>query len=119
MKLTRSLFLALLLVVIPVFSFAATRKSITLSEPVAVGNTVLKPGDYKVEWDGSGSNVQVKFMQNNKEVATAPATVENTKSGYDGALDLTGATSGTRQLRAIDFKDTSIKFGQGSSSTGQ
>jgi hypothetical protein len=112
-------FLATLLVVIPVFSFAASKKSITLNEPVSVGSTVLKPGDYKVEWDGSGSNVQVKFLQNNKEVATAPATIENKKSGYDGALDLTGADNAAKQLRAIDFKDMSIKFVQGNSSTGQ
>lgn len=118
MKQIRSLFFAVLLVVIPVFSFAAS-KSITLNEPVSVGSTVLKPGDYKVEWNGKGSNVQVKFLQNNKEVASVPATVENKKSGYDGALDLTGSDTQAKQLRAIDFKDMSLKFDQGSSPSGQ
>src|ERR1043166_4294900 len=35
----------------------------TISENVKVGATQLKPGDYKVEWDGSGDNVQVKIIQ--------------------------------------------------------
>lgn len=119
MKAVRSLVMASLLIVIPILSFAATKKSITLDEPVAVGSTVLKPGDYKVQWDGNGSNVQVKFLRNNKEVASAPATIDNKKSGYDGALDLTGSSNNAKQLRAIDFKDMSIRFDQGSAPTGQ
>ena len=119
MKVVRSAFLSLLLVLIPVISFAATTKSITLTDPVSVGSTVLKPGDYKVEWDGTGSNVQVKFMQNHKAVATVPATVQNSNSSYDGALDLHGANQNTKTLHAIDFKNVTLVFDQGSSSAGQ
>jgi hypothetical protein len=119
MKSVRSLLLAVLLIVVPVISFAATKKSITIADPVSVGGTVLKPGDYKVEWDGTGSNVRVKFLQNNKAVATAPATVENKKTGYDGMLDMSGADNATKQLREIDFKDASIRFDQGSTPSGQ
>ena len=118
MKLLRSLLLALLLVVVPVMSFAATKKSLTISDQVTVGNTVLKPGDYKVEWDGSGSNVQVKFIQNNKTVATAPATVQNKSNSYDGALDLRGSDN-AKTLHAIDFKNMTLVFDQGSSPSGQ
>ncbi len=121
MKLYRSSLLALLLfIVVPVLSFAATKKSINLSEPVKVGSTVLKPGDYTVQWDGGGPSVQVTFKQNNKEVATAPATLQKPTSNYDGALDLTAASGDqAKTLHAIEFKNTALVFGQESMSTSQ
>src|SRR3954453_6624763 len=52
MKQFRSVLLAGLLIALPIVSFAATRRSISIAEPVAVGSTVLQPGDYKIQWDG-------------------------------------------------------------------
>src|SRR5581483_7651656 len=40
----------------------------TVAENVKVGSTELKPGNYKVEWDGSGDSVQVKIMQGKNTV---------------------------------------------------
>ena len=115
MKSLRSLFLALLLVVVPAFSFAASKKSINVAEPVKVGNTVLQPGDYVVTWDGNGPSVQVTFKQNNKTVVTAPASVEKQTNAYDGALDLKSAEgTNAKTLHAIDFKNMALIFDQGS-----
>jgi hypothetical protein len=43
--------------------FAATKGSLQISHLLMVNGTTLKPGDYKVEWEGSGSNVEVSIMQ--------------------------------------------------------
>ena len=53
---------------------------ITLSHSVQVGMTQLKPGDYKLQWDGSGSKVQVKFLKGKDVVATVPAKLEQAKN---------------------------------------
>ncbi len=47
-----------------------------------VGTTELAPGNYTLQWQGTGDNVQVKVLQNGKVVATASAKlVENAKLG--------------------------------------
>ena len=120
MKQFRSFLLAGLLLALPILSFAATRKSITLAEPVAIGNTVLQPGDYKVQGEGAGPTVQVTFLQANKTVATASATLKTETTGYDSAIDLGGpSSSGAKQLRAIDFKNIALQFDQSASPSGQ
>ena len=49
MKVFRIVSLAAILIAIPMFSFASTRKSINIDQPVRIGSQVLKPGQYKVE----------------------------------------------------------------------
>jgi hypothetical protein len=119
MKSIRSITLAVLLVIVPVLSFAATRKSISISQPVSVGNVVLKPGDYRFEWDGKGT-VQVNIKQGSKTIATVPATVQDHATGYDGALDLR-SSPGTeaKALHSIDFKTMSLVFDQSGSASNQ
>src|ERR1700733_13285201 len=41
-----------------------------------LGTTQLKPGSYKVEWQGSGPVVQVSFEQNGKTLVTVSATLK-------------------------------------------
>ena len=121
MRWFRSTCLTLLLVIVPVFSFAATRKSISVPEPVKVGSTLLQPGDYTVEWDGNGPTVQVTFKQNNKTVVIAPATVTNQSgSNYDNALDIkSGQDNSAKTLHAIDFKKMALVFDEGSTTATQ
>jgi hypothetical protein len=38
------------------------RSSIQLTEPTAVGSVLLQPGDYTVQWNGAGPDVQVTFL---------------------------------------------------------
>lgn len=63
----------------PLGAFASdkTSRSVKISDPVTVGSTQLKPGDYRVEWQGNGPSVQVNFMHNGKTVATVPAQVQS------------------------------------------
>ena len=111
----------MLLIGLPVMTFAATVKSISLTEPATVGTTVLKPGDYKITWDGNGPTVEVKFMQNGKTLATVPATVKKEKTGFEaGALDLKAESdNGAKTLESISFKDMALVFGNNASPEGQ
>ncbi len=56
-------------------AFASNKASLQVSEPFQVNGQQLAAGEYQLRWDGTGSNVEVSFMQKNKEVAKAPATV--------------------------------------------
>ena len=83
-------------------AFAATKGNLNLLSAVTVNGTTLKPGDYKVQWDGSGPNVEVSVMQGKNVVAKVPAKVvdldspaQNTaaivKNNDDGTATLVGA----------------------------
>ena len=76
---------------------------ITLSHSVQVGMTQLKPGDYKLQWDGSGSNVQVKFLQGKEVVATVPAKLGQAKNPQGVDAIETSDVSNVSTLNRIDF----------------
>src|SRR5260370_38745201 len=50
--------------------------SVEISDAVRVGGTSLKPGNYKVEWQGTGPAVQVSFQQKGKTVVTVAGTLK-------------------------------------------
>lgn len=91
----------------PLAVFAATKTSrnVNIGDSVVVGTTHLKPGSYKIEWEGMGPAVNVNFLHNGKIVATAPATFHTNDSQVtqnDVVLDKT-ARNGER-LKEIDFQ---------------
>jgi hypothetical protein len=85
-------------------AFAATKGSLALTNPVLVNGTTLKAGDYKVEWEGMGPNVELSIMQGKKVVAKVPAhTVElQTTPSEDAAVTRQNA-SGPNTLAGIRF----------------
>jgi hypothetical protein len=79
--------------------------SVEIFDAVQIGSTKLKPGNYKVEWQGTGPAVQVSFQQNGKTVVTAPGTLKTNDDQVtqDGIVtEATGA--GTSALKEIDFR---------------
>jgi hypothetical protein len=101
----------------PLSMFAAdkTTRSVTIADPVTVGSTHLKPGHYKLEWQGSGPAVNVSFIRDGKTVATAPAKLEinDTEAKQDDVImDRTNAHN--EKLKEIDFshQKEALKFGQ-------
>lgn len=94
------------LLALPVTAFAKDKNegNLMLSNPVQVGSTQLEPGNYKVEWQGSGPNVNMDILQDNKTVVTAPAKVVTYTAGFDAVV--TGPATGDPQktaLQEIDF----------------
>jgi len=69
-------------------AFASNRGSLQVGESVEVNGQQLAPGDYQLRWDGTGSNVEVSFMQGKKEVAKASAKVValDRASDYDATV---------------------------------
>jgi|SRR6266436_3326833 len=69
-------------------AFAGTGKgTLHLYESMDVQGKQLPPGDYKVEWNGEGPNVELNITEGKKTVASLPAQVvtvaeKNTTDGY-------------------------------------
>jgi hypothetical protein len=74
MKTSKSLSLGLALL-LATSAFAANKGSLTVQEPMTVNGTQLKPGDYKVQWDGNGPSVELSITQGKKVIAKVPAHV--------------------------------------------
>ena len=78
--------------------------SVEISDAVQIGGTKLKPGNYKVEWQGTGLAVQVSFQQNGKTVVTAPGTLKMSDDQVTQDAIVTEATvAGRSTLKEIDF----------------
>jgi hypothetical protein len=78
------------------------KASITTQEKLTVEGKTLNPGHYRVEWDGSGPNVQVKLIQGKDTVATFQAHVEQQQNkNVANAYSSEKSADGTRELTAI------------------
>jgi hypothetical protein len=88
-----------------VSAFAATKGSLQLNNPVTVNGTTLKPGDYKVQWDGSGPNVELSFIQGNKVLAKVPAHIVELQTPAANTAAVTQSTgSGPSALAGVRFQ---------------
>jgi hypothetical protein len=100
-------------------AFAATKGSLQLTNPVTVNGTTLKPGDYKVQWEGTGPNVELSIMQGKNVVAKVPAhTVELKSAPSDDAAVTRQNDSGPSTLAGIRFHGQKTAFEIGDSSDG-
>ncbi len=78
--------------------------SVEISNAVQIGGTKLKPGDYQVEWQGTGAEVQVSFQQNGKTVVTASGTLKTNDDQVKQDAIVTESTSADAStLKEIDF----------------
>ncbi len=98
-------------------AFAATKANLVLNNPTTVNGTKLKAGEYKLEWDGSGPNVEVSVIQGKKVLAKVPAKLVDlsapaqndaavVKSNGDGTTNLAGARFHGKKF-AIDLGESS------------
>jgi len=85
-------------------AFAATKGSLQLSNAVTVNGTKLKPGDYKVQWEGSGPNVELSIMQGKNVIVKAPAHIVDLETPSDNDAAVTRKDdSGSRSLTGVRF----------------
>jgi hypothetical protein len=81
------------------------KRSVDITDAVQVGSTQLKPGNYKVEWRGTGPVVQVSFEQNGETVVTLPATLKtNDGQVTQDAVETRGSSADRKVLEEIDFR---------------
>jgi hypothetical protein len=97
-------------------AFAASSKgSMTLLSPATINGTNLKAGDYKLEWEGSGNDVQLKIMQGKNVVAQVPAKVVDLSApAPSNAAILNNGDNGKRSLAGARFqgKKYAIQIGE-------
>jgi hypothetical protein len=100
-------------------AFAGTKLSLLLNNPVTVNGTTLKPGDYKVQWEGTGPNVELSFLQGKNVVAKTPAHVVElqTPSPQDVALTIKN-DSGPNSLAGLRFRGRKFELDLGEASDG-
>src|SRR5271169_6855747 len=108
--------LSMLALLFPLGALARNKNqhSVEIPDSVQVGGAQLKPGNYKVEWQGTGPEVQVNFVRDGKTVATVPGTLNaNDKRVVQDAI-VTDTASNTNTLKEIDFgrDKESVIFGQ-------
>ena len=100
-------------------AFATTKGKLTLHDATVVNGTKLKAGDYKLEWDGSGPNVEVSIVQGKNVVAKVPAKIVELKTPAlnDTALVKTN-DDGSRTLAGAQFQNKKFALELGDSGDG-
>ncbi len=101
MRTSKSFFLGLALL-LATSAFAANKGSLSVQEPVTINGTQLKPGDYKVQWDGNGPSVELSITQGKKVIAKVPAHMVNLEvpSQSDAAV-VKNNGDGTKSLSEV------------------
>jgi hypothetical protein len=90
-------------------AFASNRNrnegKMTVGTPVEVGSTQLAPGNYKVEWSGTGDQVKVNIMDRDKTVVTVPAKLVThaQPSSSDALVTTTPKTNGKTEQRLVEI----------------
>jgi len=106
-------------------AFAVTKASLNLQSPTTISGTKLKAGEYKLEWDGSGPNVEVSIMQGRNVLAKVQAKVVDLNSpsannaavvikNNDGTSTLSGARFAGKKF-ALELGDSGDGMQAGSS----
>jgi TolA-binding protein len=106
-------------------AFAATKVHFQLSTQTIVNGTTLKPGEYNLQWEGSGPNVEVSIMQGKKVLAKTNAKIVDlsspsqndaavVKDNGDGTTSLAGARFSGKRF-ALDLSESSESMQPGSS----
>jgi hypothetical protein len=90
-------------------AFAGTKANLSISNPLTVNGTTLKPGDYKVQWEGNGPNVELNILQGKNVVAKVSAHVVElqTPAPQDATVTLKN-DSGPNSLTGIRFQGKKI-----------
>jgi hypothetical protein len=96
---------ASLLLLYPVCALAKAKNehSVDITNVVQLGNTQLKPGNYKVEWQEPGPVVNVKFVKDGEVVATAKGTLKTNDKDVIQDDVVVRQTHGNQVLTEIDF----------------
>ena len=91
----------------------------TLLNPATVNGTQLKAGDYKLEWNGTGPNVEVTILQGKKVLAKVPAKIVDLQApAQNNAAVLKKGDNGTSTLAGARFAGKKYALELGESSDG-
>jgi hypothetical protein len=101
--------------------FASSNKgSLQLTNDVTVSGKTLDAGQYALNWQGSGSNVQLNILKGKKVVATTPARlVDLSASSPSDAAIVKNNGDGSSSLQEVRFggKKFALQIGEEQAST--
>jgi hypothetical protein len=84
-------------------AFASNKGSLEVREQLEVNGQQLAPGSYQLRWDGTGSNVEVSFMQGKKEIARTSAKVVAVDKAPDYDSAVVDHASGKAAISEVRF----------------
>jgi hypothetical protein len=100
-------------------AFAATKASVVLQNPTTIQGTKLKAGEYKLQWDGTGPNVEVSIIQGKTVLAKVPAKLVDLSSpAQNNAAVVKRNDDGTTTLAGARFEGKKFALELGDSSEG-
>ena len=95
-------------------AFASNKGSLQVRENLEINGQQLKPGDYSVRWDGTGSNVEISIMQGKKEVAKTTAKVVALDKPYDFDSAVVDHNNGKAAISQLRFAGKKVVLDIGS-----
>lgn len=100
-------------------ALAATKANLHLNSPTQINGTTLKAGDYKLEWDGTGPNVDLSIKQGKNVVAKVPAQLVDLSSpaGSDASV-IERNDNGPSTLKGVRFEGKKYAIELGESNSG-
>jgi hypothetical protein len=100
-------------------AFAANKASMQVQSAVSINGATLKPGDYTVEWNGSGSNVELSITQGKKVLAKVAARVVDLETASNNnATVIRRNDDGTNSLTGVRFGGKKFALEVGEASDG-
>ena len=114
---TTKVLLASLTLLLASSAFAGTKASLTLDHSTTINGTTLKAGDYKLEWEGTGPNVEVSILRGKNVVAKVPARLVDTNyTSQNNAAVFTTNSDGSNTLTGARFqgKKYGLEIGESS-----
>jgi len=92
-----------LAVLLATSAFASNKGTLKVHETLEVNGQQLAAGEYQLRWDGSGSNIEVSFMQGKKEVAKTSAKLVNLDKASDNDSAVVDHSSGKAIVTEVRF----------------
>src|SRR5580704_18150456 len=103
---TAAILLATALLSASAFAKDKADAKLSIEYKAQFGTSELAPGNYKLQWEGTGDNVQVSVLQHGKVVATAPAKLVLNQQ-LAGAGEVTyGAAGDKKTVNEIDIANS-------------
>jgi hypothetical protein len=100
-------------------AFAANKGSFELMHPTKIAGTELAAGAYKVQWEGSGNEIQLSILQGKKQVASTNARIVQTQSASpNNSAFVTVNPDGSRSLSQIRFRGKTFALDLTGAGTG-
>jgi len=100
-------------------AFAANKAQLHLQSTTTVNGTQLKAGDYKIQWDGTGPNVELSIFQGKNVIAkTSAKLIDLPSPASNDAAVVKKNDDGTASLAGVRFEGKKYALDLGESSDG-